>query len=357
MSRAPVDRVAQSRASGASVMVVSPGIVRVRGSGGSAAPVYTPPGERELATRWSARSRSRMVQRFASLGYAPMYSDPERVPVMVTLTLPGEWEALAPTPASFQRYVVRWRKRLARALGVSQLPGLWKLEFQRRGAPHLHMLVALPQRIDGEPVTAWVSRTWYEVVGSRDPRHLLAGTGIDWAESLMMTDAMRIATYFARHAAAGESKGYQHEVPGIWLESGERFRFWGYWGLKPEEVSYRLTASQTVEALRLLRKHYRATHPPVVASRVRRRRVGDTWVMSKGRLYESRRRVVDPVTGAVRYRYVYRRPVSRSLASPHRGQGGFVLAGQAPRVAAQVLRAVGADPLPLGGISDASRAA
>ncbi len=48
------------------------------------------------------------------------------------------------------------------------------LEFQDRGAPHYHILIT------GIIERQKLSRMWYEVVGSDDPRHLQAGTSIQF---------------------------------------------------------------------------------------------------------------------------------------------------------------------------------
>ena len=72
---------------------------------------------------------------------------------------------------------------------------VWKREFQRRGAPHYHVLAPVSLTIAGEPVKEWISRTWYEVVASGNPKHLSAGTEVDWSEGMGMSDANRAAAY------------------------------------------------------------------------------------------------------------------------------------------------------------------
>jgi len=56
---------------------------------------------------------------------------------------------------------------------------IWRLEFQERGAPHFHLLVFNVERID----ILWLSRAWFEVVGSGDIRHLKAGTQVQQVKS------------------------------------------------------------------------------------------------------------------------------------------------------------------------------
>ncbi|BBC68280.1 hypothetical protein MMRN_51760 [Mycobacterium marinum] len=73
-----------------------------------------------------------MCRTFAELDYCPLV-DSGRVPAMVTLTYPGDWEVVAPDGASVKRHMVLWRKRFQREYGEAARY-IWKLEFQRRGA-------------------------------------------------------------------------------------------------------------------------------------------------------------------------------------------------------------------------------
>ena len=54
---------------------------------------------------------------------------------------------------------------------------VWVLEFQLRGAPHYHIIAS-----DYIPKDE-LSLCWYKIVGSRDEKHLRAGTGIDYIKS------------------------------------------------------------------------------------------------------------------------------------------------------------------------------
>jgi hypothetical protein len=84
-----------------------------------------PPG-REI-TEWSRKSRAAMCRTFAELDYTPLV-DCGRVPAMVTLTYPGDWEYVAPDGASVKRHMVLWRKRFQREWG-EPARYIWKLEF------------------------------------------------------------------------------------------------------------------------------------------------------------------------------------------------------------------------------------
>ena len=51
----------------------------------------------------------------------------------------------------------------------------------------------------------WLSITWAEIVAHPDPeerrKHLLAGTGVDYAQGVKLTDPRRMAIYFAKYGA------------------------------------------------------------------------------------------------------------------------------------------------------------
>jgi hypothetical protein len=92
--------------------------------------------------------------------------------VFVTLTYPGEYSR---DWRDWKRDLMSFWKRLDRAYGHLDVAALWRLEFQQRGAPHFHLLLINIERIDKD----WISQAWYEVVGSGDHRHLLAGTRVE----------------------------------------------------------------------------------------------------------------------------------------------------------------------------------
>jgi hypothetical protein len=69
-------------------------------------------------TQWSRKSPSAMCRTFAELDYTPLVES-GRVPAMVTLTYPGDWEKVAPDGASVKPHMVLWRKRFHREYGES----------------------------------------------------------------------------------------------------------------------------------------------------------------------------------------------------------------------------------------------
>lgn len=219
---------------------------------------------------WSARSRSRMSELVGSLDYSD-WLQTDGALAMVTLTLPGKWQDVAPDGKTFKKLLKRFEMRWRRAIGPWRL--LWKLEFQRRGAPHWHALMRVPALVGDFTFEEWLSQTWADVVGaSKDLdvdkngnisseylRHLRAGTGVDFSGK-DFSDPRRISLYFLGHSAkTTDGKEYQHRVPEEWQEPGKGpGRFWGNPGLSTATREIELTERDAVAAARVLRKVKRA---------------------------------------------------------------------------------------------------
>ncbi|MFJ3561751.1 hypothetical protein ACIPRM_39095 [Streptomyces anulatus] len=314
-----------------------------------------------VISEWSAKSRSRMTRTLAELDFGPLLRLGLRLP-MTTLTYPGDWLLVAPTGKAVKVHMKAWRKRFERAWGFPPL-GIWKLEFQRRGAPHIHFwgpepegtageLRRLTQRRyrpavgDGLTYRQWLSVVWTDIVFAEveadpdaDPdhvaeqkrRHLLAGTGVDFREGERMRDPRRLAVYFTKHGSYG-AKEYQNQVPKQWAEPGKGpGRFWGYWGLESAAVAVEIDPAAAVWAARLLRRYAAAQ------GRTDLTRNKEGFVTAERRIRttrETRVQRVDTRTGTIRYRKS-RVPVVRM-----RGGRGFLCVNDGPAVAAQLARAV-----------------
>jgi hypothetical protein len=265
-------------------------------------------------TAWSRRSRARMFRAYSELDYGPLLAR-SGIPAMVTLTLPGDWLASAPDGPAYKKLIEVFKTRWHRAWG-EPVAGLWKQEYQRRGAPHTAIFTVVPDgRTEaGQHFREWVSATWASVVAHPDPeqrrRHQLAGTGVDYATGLRSRDPRRIAVYFSKHGLFS-AKEYQNEVPEQWQAPGRGpGRFWGYWGLQRCTASAELAPRVADAAARTLRR----------------------WARAQNVTRQATVRRVDTSTGLVDYRRVRRRV--RRLRSGH----GWVSLNDAPAFALDLAR-------------------
>lgn len=212
---------------------------------------------------WSQKSRTRMISTFSELDWNRFLEQSGKI-AMVTLTYPGDWQAVAPDAKAVYNHLNRLRLQFERDWGRALL-GVWKREFQRRGAPHYHLLMVVPEGVCTvkNPVTSekvevdftgWLAATWAKIVaadqGSGErARHLVAGTGVHYTRQ-RFESPRHASFYFSKYAAKnadGSGKEYQNCAPQEWVESGASVgRFWGVFGLKKVMAVALITADEMV---------------------------------------------------------------------------------------------------------------
>ncbi|MEV6110852.1 hypothetical protein AB0M28_40090, partial [Streptomyces sp. NPDC051940] len=244
-------------------------------------------------TGWSRRSRARLFHATGELDYAPMVVG-RKGPVMTTLTYPDQWLRVAPTGAAAKKHLETFYVRFERAWGVP-FCGLWKEEFQRRGAVHFHLWHPRPDGLagtarrfeyegklaawkaakeagekglrkpywrdavgDGLPYDQWLSLVWADIVDHPDPeekaKHLQHGAFVSEVEEGHVNTPAKLAAYFAKHGAF-MAKDYQNKVPEAWRAPGKGpGRFWGYKGLKREVRVVDVAPADADRAARVLRR-------------------------------------------------------------------------------------------------------
>lgn len=237
----------------------SPGSIRVAKSSlerkGKRSENWKP---RKAGVIWSDKSRVKMLERFSTLDFSP-FDDDLSIVAMLTLTYPSDWKTVAPTSASAKRHLFLLRKRFERQFSRPFF-ALWKMEFQRRGAPHFHLLAPIPK---GGEFKTWLSQTWTEIVNHPDEvertKHLVAGTGVDKAKGISADTAQRISYYFSKHSSANKGlKEYQNTPPDEWVQAGSVGRFWGYWALDIATSELVVSESDALFVARTLRRWQRA---------------------------------------------------------------------------------------------------
>jgi len=227
------------------------------------------PSRRSRVSSWSAKSRARMLRAYAELDYRAVNAQPG-IPAMVTLTYPGDWLPVAPSFDVVKAHLRALLDRFQSEYGYRPA-GLWKMEFQRRGAPHFHLFLSVPVGSrDGRSFERWLSDTWVSVVGHPDPEqrrlHAMRGTHVSFGAASRCTDGRRLAIYFLKHGTkTRDGKEYQNEPPEAWgiqadpvtgevTSEGGTGRFWGYWGMSRELASVDLSPADWYKVRRILRR-------------------------------------------------------------------------------------------------------
>ena len=128
--------------------------------------------KKRSSVRFSKKSRKRLMETLAK-------TKRHVKPLFVTLTYPDEF---SDDKRDWKRDIDTFGKRFLRRFPRGAF--VWRMELKERKtgvnagrvAPHFHLLVwgVVPSRL-----RRWVSRSWFEVVGSGDERHLRAGTSVE----------------------------------------------------------------------------------------------------------------------------------------------------------------------------------
>lgn len=136
-----------------------------------------------------------------------------------------------------KRCLFAFRRRLEREYaGVS---AVWKLEVQRRGAPHFHLLLCLPVVIEWAGLAAWIRAAWRDVSGAR------------------VIDVQAVN----RAGGVGRLMGYMVKYMGKrWAASVATGRVWGLWNSESlpwgDGVAIYLDRAATARLFDRVRAHY-----------------------------------------------------------------------------------------------------
>lgn len=190
-------------------------------------------GVRGVVSSWSEQSRRRLFRSLIRTDFGLWPGDLS----FCTLTYPGDWRSCAPDGRTVKGHLQVLRKRLDRRFGA--WPAVWKLEFQRRGAPHFHLVLSGPH---AQEYREYLRPSWAEVVGSGDGRHVLAG---------VQCDPVRSSAVVARYCAGylGQRRKTLQELVPAGFNAG---RWWGFWRFSPPVPERVTLARSEYHALRRL---------------------------------------------------------------------------------------------------------
>lgn len=190
-----------------------------------------PGGTRGEILYWSRKSKRRAVEALAAVDW-----DWFKSCVMCTLTYGKDG---GPVDGLLVRKDFdRWKRAVERkavALGVEGLAGVWKKEFQRRGAPHFHVWLCfrgIDVRGADRPECFWelmrfCDEEWHRIVGNACPDHAKHGFRVDIIKSPGGMPGRYFKAYLRK---SGVKKNYQNRVPDGYVNVG---RFWGLFGKFP----------------------------------------------------------------------------------------------------------------------------
>jgi hypothetical protein len=195
---------------------------------------------------FSKNSRRRMIDIFQFIDWEVLKAEsknPKKARgLFITLTYPetdfSDWHL-------WKKHLDSFRKRMVRYFG-NDIAALWKLENQEKRArkmkvdfiPHFHLVVDLKVKGDVKKIQEWVSRAWYEIVGSNNEKHLRAGTNVQ----AIYGNTSKLMSYLSKYLA----KTFEVEI-----NTG---RVWGKWNkfktLEPEVM----VNFNEVRSFRLIRR-------------------------------------------------------------------------------------------------------
>lgn len=269
-----------------------------------------PPKKRGEVTEFTAASRRRMLDFMAKI-------DNTLIPLFVTLTYPDNFPAYHET---FKSHLDLLGQRIRRRWPEAFI--VWKLEFKERQsgenkgklAPHYHLFVygvpaefpfkrevgefyslkVRPDRFDPafqvwkqyvlgqfvelwqfresddqpkDNLKAWMSRNWFEIVGSNDPRHFRAGTRVEELRSTKGAFYYASKNYMVK---AEDCSGLEHKPGRYWCVIGRSNVKFG-----KREV-HEITAKQAFTIQRTIRRYRRANTDPK-----KRRFLRGSWLSAK----------------------------------------------------------------------------
>jgi len=194
-------------------------------------------GKRGIVKGFSSASRRRLIKYLLSLEEPPK--------VFITLTYPSEWNK---DPREWKRHLHNFRREFERYFPNGW--AIWKLEFQKRGAPHFHLLADLRKNISFFCLKIWLSYTWYRIVNSKDEKHLKAGTNIKFLDNKKEI-RIYVSKYVNKEDSLKDNKGNDIPVGRWWGKFGRLPNQWKlYYELDyPEFVMIRRIAKRWVKAL------------------------------------------------------------------------------------------------------------
>lgn len=153
-----------------------------------------PPEKRGEVTEFSRKSRRRLIQKMMKVESSRLCD-----PVFLTLTWHKEWKA---DHDEVQRQLNAFLQAVRRKWEDYEY--IWRLEFQKRGAPHIHMILWRPagsKGLDANDVEKWASETWHRITEEPSAHHKEYG-----ADCRQITSWREASAYVSKYCAKLEKR-------------------------------------------------------------------------------------------------------------------------------------------------------
>jgi hypothetical protein len=161
-------------------------------------------GKRKECKGMSDRSRRAMLSLLNRLEFRKAF--------FVTLT----YHRLESDAKVARNNLYAFRKALERFMG--RVCVIWRLELQKRGACHFHLLVLDPKEIDSDVFAAWAAKTWNRVSGEDvcDDDHLRYGVRVDKVGDFTASGRGALIAYLAKYVCKENGKETSGRAWGCW---------------------------------------------------------------------------------------------------------------------------------------------
>lgn len=192
-------------------------------------------GKRGDVEGFSRASRKRMMQMLHSVKF--------KSAVMITLTYPAVY------PEDWRKWkanLKEWRRRTEKHYGA--LRAIWRIELQKRGAPHFHILYLDLPFI---PVKD-LQFLWYEILHT--PEEQRFGNALDLKPIRTKEAHGKVMAYVSKYV--GKLENYDG-----WEEKPKIGRIWGKWNLEEEpRVECELTEREAIAVAEKVRSMWAANY-------------------------------------------------------------------------------------------------
>lgn len=196
-------------------------------------------GDRSKISGFSSRSRNKLLKTLFSLSRYPTY--------FITLT----YQFYPADSKEWKRHLDNFRRRLIEKFPKAWF--FWKLEPQKSGAPHYHLVGEIGDKIHIQSLRRLVSWLWFDVCGTGSEKHLKAGTQV----KIINNSFRQVQAYVSKYISKVDSTEYSE-----WAHPG---RFWGIFGREnmPESTVIAITMDKAefFVVRRLIRRWLKSISP------------------------------------------------------------------------------------------------